>query len=75
MRILTTLLASSGITLGLVLIGCGILMERSMQETALREAVHQAIAVVGAAEEARDHTSALLEGGGIDLERLLQKGQ
>ncbi|MBL9078937.1 MAG: methyl-accepting chemotaxis protein [Planctomycetes bacterium] len=56
----------------MVLLASGYLTERSMQQVALDEAVAKAIAVVGAADAARDHVSRMHDEHGIDLVALLE---
>ncbi|MCA8950866.1 MAG: methyl-accepting chemotaxis protein [Planctomycetes bacterium] len=71
MRIQTRLFVSAGATLGVVLIASAVLTERAMQQTALAKAIDQAVAVVGAADAARDHVGRMHIEQGIDLDRLL----
>ncbi|MBM4060119.1 MAG: methyl-accepting chemotaxis protein [Planctomycetes bacterium] len=75
MRIQTRLLASITIASGLVLVAIAVMTESAMQEAALRSAVQQAVAVVHAADQARDHLARMHEEGAVDLDALLQRSR
>lgn len=75
MKIQTQLLVSSAVAFGFVLVASALLMNGAMQATALREAVDKAVAVVGAAEEAREHLGAMHEDGAIEMDSLLARAK
>ncbi|MBL8733044.1 MAG: methyl-accepting chemotaxis protein [Planctomycetes bacterium] len=75
MKISTKLLASSGITLGVVLVVAGYCMDQQMQATAIDAAVSRAEAVIGAAESARDHMSRMHASGAIEMAKLLAEAK
>ncbi|MCC7396557.1 MAG: methyl-accepting chemotaxis protein [Planctomycetes bacterium] len=68
-------MASSGITLGVVLVVAGYGMDQQMQATAIDAAVSRAEAVIGAAESARDHMSRMHASGAIDMAKLLAEAK
>jgi len=75
MRIQARILLSFGGAIGFVLLASGFATHQRMQSTAIEQAVQRSIAVVGAAEEAREHVALLHEQGAIDLPKLLEEAR
>ncbi len=71
MRIQSRLLVSSAVAIGFILIASGIVTDHVMQDAAEHEAVQRAVAVAGAADEARAHVGKMHDQGAVDMDKLL----